>query len=547
MAELAYALGPWQTHVDRRLAAWAAASFGERLWRKDGRLWSETPRPELDDRLGWLDAPFASPDLLAALEGFAAAVRAEGVKTVLLLGMGGSSLAPLVYRRTFGVRPGHPDLIVLDTVHPDAVSAADRDLDWARTLVVVSSKSGTTAETEALMAWAWARAHASGAPGGRFVAITDPGSPLDRRASELDFRRVWHGPVDVGGRYSALTVFGLLPAVLVGVDGRRLLGAARRYAEASRTATHPGDDPGLRLGAFLGELALAGRDKVTFLLSPALASFGLWAEQLLAESTGKDGRGLVPVVGERPGDADRYGPDRVFVDMGLAGEEPHAELVAALVRRGHPVHRVRLHEREELGAEFLRWEVAVAAAGAVLGVNPFDQPDVEGAKSATRRLLNAFAADGRLELAPAVAPDDRAALLDLLAAVPRGGYVAVQAYLPPSAEVEALLGDLQAVLRDRTGLAATAGFGPRYLHSTGQLHKGGPARGGFLQLVDEAAATIPVPGRPYDLATLARAQAEGDRLALAERGRPLVRVELGRDAAAGLGRLLATLTNRSVG
>lgn len=538
MADVSYVDGPWQAAVERRLATWADASFGARLWRKDGRLWSETPVPEIDGRLGWLEAPFAASAALDGLRAFAAEIRAEGYERILLLGMGGSSLAPLVYREMFGPSPGAPDLTVLDTVHPDAVASVGQELDWRRTLVMASSKSGTTGETRALLAWAWTRAAESGAPGRRFVAVTDPGSPLARLGAELGFRRVWHGVPEVGGRYSALTVFGLLPAALLGVDVARLAALARELARASREAPGPEADPGLAFGAWLGELARAGRDKVTFLLSPSLEAFGLWAEQLLAESTGKSGRGLVPVVGEPPGDPDRYGPDRVFVEMALRGETVHGDLAAELAGRGHPLVRIRLGDRYELGAEFLRWEVAVAAAGSLLGVNPFDQPDVEVAKAATRRLLTGWAREGQPPPSAGVDPDDHGALSSLLASSPPGGYIAVQAYVAPTPAVAQLISRLQGALRDRTGLAATAGFGPRYLHSTGQLHKGGPPTGVFLQLVDEPVGVVPVPGEPYDLGTLLRAEADGDRETLLALGRPVLRVQLGRDVGQGLERLV---------
>jgi len=548
-----FTLGPYQARVDERLQTWQAAHFARRLCGKDPTLWAPGPVPELADRLGWLTLPETMHGQLDDLLAFADTMRAEGVRHGVLLGMGGSSLAPEVFQRTFGHPPGYPTLIVLDSTHPAAVRAVEAQVDPGRTLFLVSSKSGTTAETLALFRYFWHRVSRMSPPPGRhFVAITDPGTPLEHLARELGFRRVFRAPPDVGGRYAALTVFGLLPAALIGMDIHRLLDRAWRMAEASAFCVAELENPSLILGAALGELALAGRDKVTFLTSPSLEAFPVWLEQLIAESLGKDGKGIVPVVDEPPASPEAYGTDRFFVHLHLEGDD-NAELdrrVAALEAAGHPVARVHLTEKADLGQEFFRWEVAVAAAGAILGVHPFNQPDVELAKELARRAM-AQAAREQPEEAEAVPAENPKALTKALGAWLAGAqprdYVAVQAYLPPTTETTGALQEIRLALRDRLRLATTLGYGPRFLHSTGQLHKGGPNTGLFLQLVDDPADDLPVPETNYTFGTLIRAQALGDYLALKQRGRRVLRVHLGSDGADGLKHLAAAIRGQHGG
>ncbi len=539
-----FALGPVGDLLDERLARWERDDVGRRLWRKDYTLWSERLVPEIQDRMGWLIQPEIAHERLGELCAFARAVREEGVRHVVLLGMGGSSLAPEVFQRTFGSAPAYPELVVLDSTHPDAVRETEQGLDLTRTLFVVSSKSGTTTETLRLFDYFWARlAAATPQPGAHFVAITDPGTPLEALAVERHFLRVWPAPADVGGRYSALTPFGLVPAALIGVDVHRLLDRALTMAEASASCVPVRENPGLVLGAALGELARAGRDKLTFLLPPSTAPFGAWVEQLIAESTGKEGRGILPVVGEPPGAVEAYGPDRAFVHLAI-GAEPDAgtgALVEALARAGQPTVALRLGDAYDLGGEFFRWELAVAAAGAVLGIHPFDQPDVQRAKDATRAVLEAFVSGGRLVEPPPAAPDDARALEAFLAGAGPGRYVAIQAYLAPREETSRALAAIQAGLRDRLRAAVTVGYGPRFLHSTGQFHKGGPATGCFLQLTDDPAQDLAVPGQAVSFGTLIRAQALGDYRALEDGGRPVLRVHLGSDVRGGLEQLQAAL------
>lgn len=535
-------LGELAGAVHERLRAWDVARVAERLWAKDPTLWADHPLPpELADRLGWLDLPRASADRLGAVESFAEEIRAAGYDRAVLLGMGGSSLAPEVFASLFEARPsraGALRLTVLDSTHPAAVRAVERDGDPARTLFLVASKSGTTVETLSLFRFFWHRLEGHHEdPGPHFAAITDPGSPLEELAGERGFRRTFTAPPDVGGRYSALSEFGLVPAVLSGVDGAGLMERARA-AVAGALGAEASVNPALGLGAALGESARAGRDKLTVLAPAALAALPPWIEQLVAESTGKDGRGLVPVVDEPPLPAEAYGEDRFFVHLTLEGA-PEAEdgerLVDALEEAGHPVARLHLPDRLELGAQMLLWEIAVAAAGRVLAIHPFDQPDVELAK---RRAKEALRDGGAPGAGASRDLDDAAAVLEAwVAEVHPPRYAAIQAFLAPSPETDRALRALRRSLAERTGVATTAGYGPRFLHSTGQLHKGGPDTGLFLQLVDAPAEELPIPETDTSFRALIRAQAVGDHRALEERGRRVVRLDLGDDPAGGLERL----------
>ncbi len=522
-----------------RLAAWRETDAVGRLWRRDHTLWSEEPVPELEDRLGWLGLPETMAARCDVLRRFAAAAAGEGIGRVLLLGMGGSSLAPDVFARTFAGAPGFPGLVVVDTTHPDAVRAVDRAADPERTLVLVASKSGTTVETLSLFRHFWERLAALPERGRRFAAVTDPGTPLETLARERGFREVFSAPPDVGGRFSALSVFGLLPAALIGVDPARLLASARAASAACRDP----EGDAVALGALLGEAARAGRDKLTLFTSPHLGAFPAWIEQLVAESTGKRGRGILPVAGEPPQPTALYGRDRLFVSLALAGERerPLEELLDALAAAGHPVMRIRLDEPADLGGEMFRWETAVALAGSVLGINPFDQPDVQLAKDLARRAMAGEAAS-----VPSGVAADAAGLADAVAArlasVAAGDYVAVQAFLAPEPETDARLARLRSRLLAALRVPVTVGYGPRFLHSTGQLHKGGPDRGVFLQLVDNPRRDLPIPGSDHTFGQLIRAQADGDLAALQARGRRILRVDLGADPQAGLARLAEAVT-----
>ncbi len=505
-------LGPVEDAVGRRIDAIARDRVVERIWRKDHTVWKDDPT-EITDRLGWLTVTELMHERYLELEAFAKQAAADGSETAVLLGMGGSSLAPEVVMSTFGAADGALELIVLDTTHPATIRRVTDELALAHALFVVASKSGTTTETLSHFAHFWELAP----DGAHFVAITDPGTPLGDLARERGFRGLFENPADIGGRYSALSYFGLVPAALVGAPLHGLLDRAEEMACASDRTVPAGQIPAVALGAAMGEAALAGRDKLTLILPPELTSFGGWVEQLIAESTGKEGEGVVPVVGEPLGAPDVYDDDRLFV---VVGEH---EGVDALEAAGHPILRIELRDREQLGAEFFRWELATAVAGHVLGINPFDQPDVQSAKDATREILAAGAVDP-------VGFDDLDAALRL---VTRGDYVAIQAYLDRTAETEDRLQHARVAIRDRLRVATTVGFGPRFLHSTGQLHKGGSNRGVFLQVVDDGRdEDVAVPGRSYSFGTLIDAQALGDLRALRAGDRRVARVTM--DALMGV-------------
>jgi transaldolase/glucose-6-phosphate isomerase len=446
--------------------------------------------------------------------------------------MGGSSLTPDVFGKVLRPRGDYPRLQILDSTHPEAVETLADDLDLTATLFVVSSKSGTTTETLSFFRYFWDRVGQQvDDPGQHFVAVTDPGTPLVDLAEERGFRDVFEAPSDVGGRYSALTPFGLVPAALMGLDLERMLGRARAVMEASGPDITAPNNPGLELGAILGELAAAGRDKVTFVTSPSLDAFPAWQEQLIAESTGKDDTGIVPVAGEPLAAPEDYGDDRVFVYFELM-DDAAAEQTAAvktLAHAGHPVLHFRLDDRYDLAREMYRWEMGVAAAGAVLGIHPFNQPNVEAAKRLARQAMQADG-DATTGGVPTVDATDADALRDALTTwieeADANGYLGLQAYLPPTAETDDALEQLQAALRDRTGCATTLGYGPRFLHSTGQLHKGGPTNGRFLQLVDAPERAVPVPETDYTFRELIAAQATGDYQALDEAGRTVLRVRV---------------------
>jgi transaldolase / glucose-6-phosphate isomerase len=444
-----------------------SAQLVERIWERDPTVWTGGDEAQW---LGWLDEPVRMAERVGELNAFAESVRAE-LGTCVLLGMGGSSLAPEVLKRTFGVKHFH----VLDSTHPALVRHADETLDLEHTLFVVSSKSGTTLETRSHLDFFWKRARGRA---DRFVAITDPGSPLEELARKRSFRAVFAGEPTIGGRYSALSPFGLVPAALMGIDVERLLEQAQQTADACRGA----DNPGLELGLRLGEGWSEGRDKVV--INPSPGGFGLWAEQLLAESTGKQGKGLIPAPEESPD-----GPDRQAAEVQV--EDPY-----------------------DLAAEFFRWEFATAVAGSILGINPFDQPNVQEAKDRTSRLLET-GQDPKLE------PDG--SVDELLAQARDGDYVSILAFIDPIQEER--LRPLVERARE-TGCVVTAGLGPRYLHSTGQLHKGGPPTGLFVQVVDDLGAELPIPGRKFGFGGLIRAQAAGDYASLKERGRRIARVRL---------------------
>jgi len=484
--------------------------IGPRIWKKDAALWSDVAGVQgaIRQRLGWLDAPAAIRGEVNELRGFAAGLRPEGFTDAVLLGMGGSSLAAEVLAATFPAGAGGLALTVLDTTDPGAIRAARERLKLAHTLFLVSSKSGTTTEMLALYRFFRAELEAQVAsPGAHFVAITDPDTPLARLAAEGRFRRTFLNPPDIGGRFSALSLFGLVPAALIGVDLERLLERAAVMAAACGPGVAAADNPGLRLGAALGGFALAGRDKITLVLSEPIRALGAWLEQLLTESTGKQGRGLIVIHEEPLGPPEAYGPDRLFVALTLGADPELVRWLGPLPAAGHPMIHLSLADRADLGGEFFRWEFATAVAGALLEVNPFDEPNVAQAKDATQSALATFKERGRLPEWPADSIDE---VVRILSQAQPGDYIALLAYVTPTAATAAALGRLRLLLRDSTGLATTVGYGPRYLHSTGQLHKGGPPTPVLVILASEDAEDLPIPGERYGFATLKMAQALGD-------------------------------------
>jgi glucose-6-phosphate isomerase len=500
--------GQPQSAVPDRLAEFDRADTIRRIWNKDFTVWRDDPT-EITDRLGWLTVHQSMKERVPELEELASHCAADGMTHAVLAGMGGSSLAPEVLRETFGVAPGGLDLTVLDTTHPDQILAVERSLPLDRTLFLIASKSGTTTETMSHFAYFWEKVP----DGSRFVAITDPGTPLAKLATERGFRRSFLNPPDIGGRYSALSYFGLVPAALTGVHLGELLDRAHEMAKACGPEVPSVDNPGARLGATIGEAALAGQDKLTLVLDRRVWSFGYWVEQLIAESTGKDGKGIIPVEGEELGDPGVYGSDRLFVGIGAEGARKALE---PLEDAGQSVTHLALDDVLDLGGEFFRWEFATAVAGAVLGIHPFDQPNVQEAKDATKKLLS----QGKV---PDPGYDDLGALLGR---VRPGDYLAIQAYLPRNKDSERRLHRARMRLRDKLRVATTVGFGPRFLHSTGQLHKGGPKTGVFVQVVEPPQEDVPIPGQPYSFGRLIAAQAVGDLQSLRGHGRRVARVRI---------------------
>lgn len=555
-------LGPYQQAVEEKLAELTARRIVPRIWERDHTVWASSP-DEITNRLGWLRIAEQMQQYTHLLEEFVTTVREDGYTEVLLLGMGGSSLAAEVFAKSLSNKQGYLTLNVVDSTDPAVLRGYAESLDLRHTLFIVASKSGSTSETLSAFRYYYNLVMASVGErdaGAHFVAITDPGTSLTQLAEEYHFRKTFANDPTIGGRYSALSFFGLVPAALVGVDVPELLQRALAASGACDACVGVADNRAARLGVILSALAKAGRDKVTFVASPAIASFGDWVEQLIAESTGKSGSGILPVVGEALGAPGVYGDDRLFIYLRLEGDDTHDKAIAALESAGQPVVRIRLQDAYDLGDQIFTWELATAVAGWGLGIHPFNQPNVEAAKKLARQMINAYQEKGALpEQTPsftsngiAVYGGDQAnsasdAVGAFLAGAGAGDYIALQAFVPPDQTNETWLRKLQSRLRDRTGLATTLGFGPRYLHSTGQLHKGDAGNGLFIQLTADPVEDIAIPDKAgsepstITFGTLLAAQALGDRQALLDEGRRIIRLHLGKDVDASLRTLVEEL------
>ncbi|MBW2631015.1 MAG: glucose-6-phosphate isomerase [Deltaproteobacteria bacterium] len=556
--------GKYGDLIENTLTDLRESSVLDRIWSGDYSVWKSEPTG-IADRLGWLKITQKMREDVNQLQCLALDVKSRDYTDILLLGMGGSSLAPGVFRAAFGVCDGYPDLAVLDSTDPGAILYHANRLNPAKTLFIVATKSGTTTETisflEYFYKWMSDRLTA-GEAGDHFIAITDPGSSLAELADRYSFRDTYINAPDIGGRFSALSYFGLVPAALMGVDIRRILDSSLKMEKQCREndLSMEKDNLGCILGAVIGALARAGRNKLTIITSRGIECFGSWIEQLIAESTGKEGKGILPVVGEPVGPPEVYGDDRVFVYLKMVGDDSRDDAVDVLEDAGNPVVRLSIDNLYDMGGQFFLWEMATAVAGWFLGINPFDQPDVEANKILTGKMLGDYARDGRLpDETPVLTCDGISVygkplsknmedmLETFLSQARPGDYVALQAYLQPTDKTDRALGELRTKIRDRYGVATTAGYGPRYLHSTGQLHKGDAGRGLFIQLTADDVQDIPIPddmesgGSSVSFSVLKRAQAMGDRKALLDAGRRVIRFHLGSDVPGGIETLTAVI------
>ncbi len=526
-------LGKLQKIIDSRLAWFDQEKIADRLWAGDVSLWGDDPQTKstVGQRLGWLQVVEIMEGEKERLREFADEIRSSGFKNCVLLGMGGSSLAPEVFSSSFGAAKGYLNLKVLDSTIPASILDLEKNVDLEHTLFVVASKSGGTIEVLSLYQYFRAKMEKlfGEMAGSRFIAITDPGTNLGKLASEHGFRRVFLNPADIGGRFSSLSYFGLVPAALIGMDLDRILMRASQAVEASGSKVPSLENPSIWLGTIMSEAARGGCDKLTIIISPRLASFGYWLEQLVAESTGKEGKGIIPIEGEPVATVDVYGKDRIFVYLRLDDDGVYDEHVSALEKAGYPVVTSRLHGPYDFGREMFRWEFATACAGIILGINPFDEPNVQEAKDNTKRILDKYAREKKMPIGERWVrshPELPSILMDFLDSLKPGDYLGLNAFLSPSAENRHALQRIRSLLVNRFHVATTLGFGPRYLHSTGQIHKGGPAHCSFVQITSDDAEELPIPGKSYSFGVLKSAQALGDYQALKDKGRRVIRIHL---------------------
>ena len=524
-----FQLDPLTDRVNSAMEAAVVDQVARRIWSKDPSLWKsdEDNAKVIRNSLGWLTVADEMLGVADELVAFAETIRARGFQYVMVCGMGGSSLCPEVLARTFGKQQGFPELLVLDSTDPDVIAAFANRIDIERCLFVIASKSGSTTEPNVFYKyWYDQLSQRIENPGDNFIAITDPGSPLIETAAELKFQRTFLNQADIGGRYSALSYFGMVPAALMGIDVRRFLDRARQVAQPDVS-----EKSALPLGVIMGECANTGRDKLTLVIDPALETLGLWIEQLVAESTGKEGKGILPVNGEPLGSPDVYGNDRLFVSISLGSVSKETkDKLDALADAGHPVVHRELPTVYRLGAEFFEWEFATACAGWRLGINPFDQPNVQEAKDATKELLESFVRRGRLEECEKIA--------DKVFTVKPGDYIAFLNFIEETPEIDRKFQEIRTRLREKTKCAVTVGYGPRFLHSTGQLHKGGPDTGMFFQIIANDQTDFPIPGEDYTFSILKQAQALGDFRALSKRGRRVIGIELNHEGTETLTSIL---------
>lgn len=562
LASQTVSLGECADSTDQELERWRSSGDIRRLWDKDASLWSGTDEAKW---LGWLSATDMWKGNTQVLSDIASRVKSEGITHVVVMAMGGSSMCPDVLRATFGAAAGHPEIVVLDSTVPSEVAAVDAQVDVNTTLFIMSSKSGGTIEPNSFKAHFWARIESElgeGKAAERFYAITDPDTAFDREAKANNYSAIAHGKTTIGGRFSALSAFGLVPAAATGIDTDDFLARAQLMVDSCSRSVPPANNPGIELGVIMGILARNGRDKLMLTMSPGIASIGAWLEQLIAESTGKDDRGILPVDGEELATPDRYSDDRLFIYTRLASDPCAVQdaAISALEAAGHPVVRIELADKRDIGQEMFRWQMATAVAGAILEINPFNQPDVEAAKIAAKGLMATYESEGSL---PAQSPifeasgvkifaDPRnAAALDCqslesiikshAARCGRGDYVAINAYVERNAANDVHLQALRHEIRDAHKVATTLGYGPRFLHSTGQLHKGGSNKGVFVQITADDANDLAIPGANYTFGVLKNAQAQGDFDVLADRDRRVIRIHLGADVGACLDQLTATV------
>ena len=567
-------LGSLQEAVDQGLDRAEQEHFAQRVWDKDPSLWKPDPtqQNEITDRLGWLNVMTEMRTELPRLTALRDELRGDGFNDVVLLGMGGSSLAPEVLRETFATDGARPRLHVLDSTDPATILDVVQAIDLAHTAFIVASKSGGTIETLSQFRYFHDKvaSFAGDDAGAHFIAITDAGTKLDDLAQSLNFRAIFRNPADIGGRYSALSFFGLVPAAIIGMDVETLLDRADAMASACAGDVATRDNPGVWLGTILGTLANAGHDKATLIVSPPISTFGIWLEQLIAESTGKEGKGILPVEGETLGDPSVYGNDRVFVYLRTESgyDTTQDDAIQKLEADGQPIVLLRLENRYDLGAEFFRWEFATAIAGAFLGINAFDQPNVQESKDNTDRILKEYTQSKMIEVPRAVlqtqsrnvslvASGDmarrlresvslQAAMENIARTAGAGDYFALLAYVEHTPEIHNALQAVRLRLRDMRHVATTLGYGPRFQHSTGQEHKGGPNTGVFLQFVATDTADVPIPDAPYTFSVLKQAQALGDLQSLEAHERRVIRIDLGTGIVSGLGEVLQALEAATV-